>query len=144
MKDTHTGNPYWQYQEQRVRHASAGERVLLLYDGAIRFLRGARTAMEESNAAGQRYHLDRAQSILLALISSLDLQRGGELAVCLLRVYEYCYNRLCDAAATDDVAAVSEVCALLTDLRGAWADAAAQVSASMSPEPQVPQMALMA
>mgnify|MGYP001403168617 CR=1 FL=1 len=128
-------NPYLQYQEQRVQNATPGERVLMLYDGAVRFLRAARAAMEGSDAAGQAHNLDRAQSVLLGLISSLNLREGGELAVCLLRVYEYCYNRLCDAGTHDDVEAVVEVTGLLADLRGAWADAAAQVDGRMDSEP---------
>jgi flagellar protein FliS len=144
MRQMSMQNPYWQYQEQRVQHASAGERVILLYDGAIRFLHGARAAMEEENAPGQRYYLDRAQSVLLALLSSLNLQQGGELAICLLRVYEYCYNRLCDAVSRDDLSAVVEVCGLLTDLRGAWADAAAQLAAPAVAEPEAAPLALTA
>ncbi|HHX41589.1 MAG TPA: flagellar export chaperone FliS [Armatimonadetes bacterium] len=127
-------NPYLLYQEQRIQHASPGERVLMLYDGALRFLRGASLAMETGNAAGQSHNLDRAQSILLGLISSLNIQEGGELAICLLRVYEYCYNRLCDASANDDVTAITEVAALLNNLRGAWADAAAQVERGQEAE----------
>ena len=69
-------NPYLLYQEQRIQHASPGERVLMLYDGALRFLRGASLAMETGNAAGQSHNLDRAQSILLGLISSLNIQEG--------------------------------------------------------------------
>ncbi len=119
-------NPYTQYQEQRVQHATPGERVIMLYDGALRFLKGAQTAMEAGDSSGQQYNLDRGQRILLGLISSLNLSQGGELAHCLLRIYEYCYNRLCDASAKDDPSAIPEVTALLADLRSAWAEAAAQ------------------
>ncbi len=134
-------NPYAQYQEQRVQHASPGERVLMLYDGALRFLRGAQVAMEDGDPTGQQHNLERVQGVLLGLISSLNLNQGGELAHCLLRIYEYCYNRLCDASSVDDLSAVREVSALLADLRGAWADAASQVE---EPEAAVPalQMAM--
>ena len=137
-------NPYSQYQEQRVQYATPGERVLMLYDGALRFLHGAESSMESGNVAGQRSNLDRAQSVLLGLISSLNLNQGGELAGCLLRIYEYCYNRLCDATATDDLRAVAEVKGLLADLRGAWREAADQVEQVQSGEEPIAQMALTA
>lgn len=115
----------------------------MLYDGAVRFLEGAARAINDGNVAKQCSNLDRAESILLGLISSLNLAQGGDLAYCLLRIYEYCYNRLCDAASTDDVAAINEVSGLLSKLRGAWAEVSS-VHYEEQGEPQTAQMALMA
>jgi flagellar secretion chaperone FliS len=110
-----------QYQEMQVQ-TTPGRLVVMLYDGAVRFLHVGLDALRRSDLEAQGLNLGKAQSILCELIATLDL-RAGELASELLRIYEYCLRRLLIANAEDRAEYVEEVIELLTSLRDAWEQA---------------------
>ncbi|MDD2763123.1 MAG: flagellar export chaperone FliS [Opitutaceae bacterium] len=115
------------YQTQSVLTASPGQLVLLLYDGALRFLGLARAALEGSPHDPRRIetvnsNLLKAQNIIAELQGVIDHQAGGEIAANLDRLYEYYNRRLIEANLKKDVAAVVEVEQLLRELRDAWAE----------------------
>jgi len=115
------------YQTQAVLTASPGQLVLMLYDGALRFLALARAALEGDQNDWQRFevinrNLKRAQDIITELRCTLNHQSGGEIATELDRLYEYYNRRLFEANIKKNVAPVIEVEALLRDLRDGWAE----------------------
>jgi flagellar protein FliS len=108
------------YRRTQVQSATPLELVTMLYDGALRFLDSARTAIEQRNIAARRNALSRVLAIISELQSTLNLEHGGEIAASLDRLYNYANLRLLDAAARNDVAAIDEVKALLGTLRDGW------------------------
>src|ERR1051326_6875376 len=88
-----------QYEEMQVQ-TTPGKLVVMLYDGALRFLHLGLEAMRRGDLEGQGQNLGKAQSILCELTTTLD-PRGGELAGELLRIYQYCVKRLLIANAKD-------------------------------------------
>jgi flagellar protein FliS len=108
------------YRRTQVQSATPLELVTMLYDGALRFLDSARTAIEQRNIAARRNALSRVLAIISELQSTLNLEHGGEIAASLDRLYNYSNLRLLDAAARNDVAAIDEVKALLATLRDGW------------------------
>ena len=75
----------------------------------------------------QDKHVGRAQALLSELLKGLDFAQGGEVARNLDAVYRYLYDRLTHANRNDDVAALDEVRAALSDLRQAWSQMIAGV-----------------
>lgn len=123
-------NPYQQYRQTQVQTAPPEQLVLMLYDGAIRFLEQSRTLMREGKDAGE--HLGRAQDILIELMGALNMQ-AGPIAENLYRLYEYYLTRLVKAYAARDLEVVQEVIQHLRELREAWAAGAAQYRSEQSP-----------
>jgi flagellar secretion chaperone FliS len=113
-------NPYQQYQTTQVQTASTGDLILLLYDGAIRFLSRAQLAIEEGRLDGASADIVRGQDIVLELMSGLSYEQGGELAVNLRDLYLFMYNTLLKANVKKDTEQIGTVIRLLDRIRGAW------------------------
>ncbi|MFN3691173.1 MAG: flagellar export chaperone FliS, partial [Fimbriimonadales bacterium] len=90
-------NGYERYLETAVETASPARLIVMLYDGAIRFINEALAAMRQRDYETKNAQLQRAQKILAELISSLDFDKGGEIAENLFRLYTYMYNQLVEA-----------------------------------------------
>jgi flagellar protein FliS len=115
-------NPYQTYQESQLETASQGKLLLMLYDGAIRFLTQASQALEQKRYQEAHNYILRAEDIITELMASLKLD-VGELALNLYRLYEYFNWRLIQANIKRDVSMVLEVQTRLRELREAWAEA---------------------
>ncbi|MCX7993125.1 MAG: flagellar export chaperone FliS, partial [Fimbriimonadales bacterium] len=100
--------------------ASPARLIVMLYDGAIRFINEAVYAMRQRDYETQNARLQRAQKILAELISSLDFEKGGEVAENLFRLYTYMYNQLVEANLQDSHERLEHVVDLLANLREAW------------------------
>jgi flagellar secretion chaperone FliS len=113
-------NPYQQYQNTQIQTASTGDLILLLYDGAIRFLNRAVLGIEEKRLDTAHADIVRGQDIVLELMTGLDFERGGELAVNLRELYLFMYQTLLQANLKKDVEKIHTVIRLLDNVRGAW------------------------
>lgn len=111
-----------EYQEANLETASQGKLLLMLYDGGIRFLVQAQSAMEARNFTEAHKHLLKAEDVLTELMASLRLE-VGEIAQNLYRLYEYMNWRLIQANLKRDVGMVNEVIGHLRSLREAWVEA---------------------
>jgi flagellar secretion chaperone FliS len=117
-------NPYARpqaYREASVMTASPEQLVVMLYDGAGRFLRQAEGAMNGGGTwlqASQK--LSRAEAIIDELLATLDMD-AGEIAERLQAIYVFCKTRLIEARLERDPGRVDQVARLLAELRDAWA-----------------------
>jgi flagellar protein FliS len=121
-------NPYASpaaYRSSSVMTASPAQLVVMLYDGAGRFLRQAEIAAAEGawRHAGDR--LTRADAIVDELLITLDTEQGGEIAERLQGIYVFCKRLMIEARVAKDVEKIRRTAALLGDLREAWAEIAA-------------------
>lgn len=115
------------YRTAQVSTASPGQVVVSLYDGALRFVQQAAAAYGAGNAPAGRAAVVKVERIVLELMSSLDPERGGQLATALLRLYQYMIERLSAARESAGGPGLREVEELLETLRDAWAEADRQV-----------------
>jgi flagellar protein FliS len=116
-------NPYQQYQESTLETASQGKLLLMLYDGAIRFLTQASAAMEAKNWQDSHNFILKAEDVITELMACLRMEAGGEIAFNLYRLYEYMNWRLIQANIKRDQSMVLEVQSRLRELREAWVEA---------------------
>ena len=115
------------YQTQAVLTASPGLLVLMLYEGALRFLAQAHVALEADKDDWHRFevinrNIQKAQNIIAELKGTLNHDAGGEVAANLDRLYEYYIRRLHEANFKKDVNPVIEVEGLLGELRDGWSE----------------------
>lgn len=108
------------YTESAVMTAPPERLVLMLYDGAIRFLRQGVVAFRAGDATRGRDRLRRAEAIIDELNFSLDMSHG-EVPERLRSIYLFCKRHLLEATIANDPDAMEAVIALLADLRESWA-----------------------
>jgi flagellar protein FliS len=114
---------------QAYRHTEASSRspielIVMLYDGALRFLSQARDAMERQDVIAKRTALSRALEIVSELQSILNMREGGEIAVSLDSLYAWVHKRIIEANLNNDPVAIDEARRVLIPLRDAWAELA--------------------
>ncbi len=112
------------YTESSVLTAPPERLVVLLYDGAGRFLARAAAAIRDGDAGAAGEPLQRVHAILDELLATLDFD-AGEVAERLQSIYLFSKRTLTEAQLKRDADAVERVAALLADLRAAWAEIAA-------------------
>lgn len=101
------------------------QQIVLLYDGAIRRIKEARSAIEAGRVRERATAVAKAAAIVEGLQSALDHERGGEIAANLDRIYTYVGFRLHGLNLSADVATCDELAERLGDLRNSWAELAA-------------------
>jgi len=128
------------YQQVEVNTCNKLQLVVMLYDGAIRFLGEARTAIQAKNVRAKAVALDRALAIIGELQSTLQLEEGGDIAASLNSLYNYMNESLLLASANMDPKPVDHVIRLLKTLNSAWTEIAQKTepSASVAQRPTVP------
>ncbi len=116
-------NPYRSYFENQVRSASPEQVLVMLYEGAIRFLREGKKAMEEGDSAGKLAKISRVVAILTELSNTLDFEKGGEVAENLDGLYWYMIRELTRSNAKDETRPLEVSENILVELRDAWIQA---------------------
>ena len=114
------------YRQQSILTAPPGQLVVMLYDGARRFLAQAAAAMREDDRSRAYERMRRGEAIIDELLATLDLEAGGEVAERLQAIYVFCRRQLMEAAAEQDAAKIDWVAVQLGELREAWAQIAAR------------------
>lgn len=118
-------DPWKSYHQTATLTAPPGQIVLMLYDGALRFLERALAGFGCADRAELTLtvhnNLQRARDIIRELKCSLNREGGGDLAETLHRLYEYFEHRLHTSNIRKKRDGVEEVIRHLTVLRDAWA-----------------------
>lgn len=107
------------YLRTQVQTQPPEKLVLMLFDGALRFMRQGREAMAARRYDQTSHCLVRAQEILSELMTSVN-RDAGAIAWNLLSLYGFMHRRLIQANVEKDPGMVDEVYELLAGLRGAW------------------------
>ncbi len=130
------------YQQVEVSTSNEIRLVVMLYEGAIRFLTQARTSIQNKSLTGKATGVDRALAVLGELQSTLRLNDGGEIAGSLNRLYSYMTERIIEGSMKLDSRPLDEVIKLLRILHSAWAEVA-QKADFQSRQPVAPNVAKM-
>ena len=112
------------YLTQQIVTASPAKLVYMLYDKAISSLREAIVAVQTGDVGLRWRANNRAIEIISHMWSTLDLDRGGEIAENLSRLFPFMIGRLTEVDLRDDAQPAIEVIALLEPLRDAWREIA--------------------
>ncbi len=108
------------YQRTAISTQSRGRLIVMLYEGAIKFLKLAIQEIEAGNWAAKGQYLNRAQDIIAELNAVLDMEAGGEIARNLRRLYLFMNRRLAQANTRKDPQMIREVITLMEELRQSW------------------------
>ena len=107
--------------EASVDMADSHQLVNLLFEALQRAIGGAKLALQAGDIPAKCKQIGNAVSILEeGLKAPLDLEKGGEIASNLDALYTYCVQRLVQANARNDVAALDEVARLIEPVASGW------------------------
>jgi len=104
----------------QVSDASPHRLIQMLMEGGLSRLAQAKGAMLHGQQAAKGELISKAIGIIGGLRESLDLQKGGEIATNLDRLYEYMVARLVEANIGNDPALIDEVAGLLRNVKSGW------------------------
>ena len=115
------GNVYSQaYQKAAVSTIDQRKMIVMLYDGAIKFLSIAVEKLGKEDIYAAHTNMVRGKSIIAELLASLNLEEGGEIAANLRRLYAYMFGELIDANLEKNPKRIMTVIELLKELRSGW------------------------
>jgi flagellar secretion chaperone FliS len=119
-------NPYNQYKETEIKTANQGKLIVMLYDGALKFLNIALDNMDVKTYDIVNINIIKAQDIITELLLSLNMKEGGEISSNLFNLYLYFKKRLLEANIQKNPAMIKEVLNHLSSLRDSWNKISAQ------------------
>lgn len=110
------------YKNNSVNYASKEQLLLMLVDGAVRFSKVAKEALEEKDVQKSHENLVRVQDIFTELMVSLD-RNTGDWAVQLYNVYDFIKTRLFEINIEKNVKMLEELMPVIEDVRNTWYEA---------------------
>lgn len=119
-------NPWQSYRQTAARTAPPGQLVLMLFEGAIRFLEHAKQGFATEDPLEFNLTISnniiRAQDIINELNLSLNMREGGAFAANQRRLYNYMDRRLQESNQHKTLDGIEDTIRRLTVLRDAWAE----------------------
>jgi len=114
------------YQKIAAETVNPGQRILMLFNGSIRFLEKALVGFQQDDPLEFNQtinnNIQRAQDIIRELDAVLDMRAGGSFSDNMRQLYVYLDLRLQESNVRKHKAGVQEVLGLLTTLRDGWAE----------------------
>jgi flagellar protein FliS len=134
------------YQSTRAQTASREDLLIMLYEGAIRFLEQSIVAKQKGNLSEHKTLLSKGRAIIEEFQNTLDMEVGGDLAYQLFELYAFMLENLTKANVKVDVEPIRQVVEMLSILLEGWRDAINQVKngtanvAGPTAMPQIPRL----
>ena len=131
-------NPLAAYRETRVKTASQGQLIVMLYDEAIKqadtavALLGPESKPKAKDIERISASLGKVQDVITELMASLDFDAGGDIAKDLFALYVWFGKEILEANIRKEVGRIEAVRNMLAELREAWADAASKTQSGSS------------
>lgn len=119
------------YRNTEVQSRTPLELVVMLYDGALKFLAEGRAAIERKDIPARREAFGKALAIISELQSTLNIEGGGPVATSLDELYTYVTGRIIESAAQNAVGPLDEARKVLTPLRDGWHQISTQAPAAI-------------
>ncbi len=108
------------YRKASVNTLDQHKLIVMLYDGAIKQSGFAIEYIKTMEVEKSHNSLVKAKNIIAELMSSLNMDKGGEIAKNLQSLYAFMYSQLIEANMNKDPKPVKTVISLLKELRSAW------------------------
>lgn len=116
-------NVYNQYKQNSVNFASKDQLLLMLLDGAVKFVKIGRQALADKNYPKCNENLKRTQDIFYELMVTLDLAQAGDWGNNMMAIYKFIIDSLVDANIKKDLSMIDKVIPLIEDVKSTWNEA---------------------
>ena len=113
-------NGFKAYTDNSVTTQSRGRLIIMLYEGAIKFLKMAISEIEAGNQQSKGVYINKAQNIISELNAVLDMDNGGEIAANLRKLYLFMGHNLSQANIKQDPEMIRVVIRLIEQLNNSF------------------------
>lgn len=113
-------NAHAKYQSVQVTTTDRGRLLLMMYEGAIKFLKQSKSGLETNDMTKFCRFLSKGQAIIAELMNTLDFEKGGQIARDLDRLYDFMLWYLTEANLYRDPKRIQKVISLLDTIYGAY------------------------
>jgi flagellar protein FliS len=107
-------------QDFLVEGADPHNLVQILFNQLLLSMEWSREALERKDLAAKSEHLTKALTIVHVLTTSLDFERGGEVAQSLEHLYVWARRKLIEASFQNSIPAINEVHEAISEISVAW------------------------
>ncbi|MFL0197092.1 flagellar export chaperone FliS [Clostridium sp. WILCCON 0269] len=119
----YTANAYSTYKNNSVNYASKEQLLLMLLDGAVKFAKIGRQAIQEKNIPKAHENIVKTQKIFYELMMTLDLEKAENWGARLMSLYDFIVRRLIDANIKKDIKIMDEVIPFIEQVKDMWQEA---------------------
>jgi flagellar protein FliS len=116
-------NAYQKYKQTSVQSASPEKLLLMLYEGAIRFMKQALIAIDRKDIAGRGMNIGRAFDIVNELNNTLNHETGKEIAMNLEQLYMFVTEQMTKCNATGAKEPLESALKIMETLYSGWVEA---------------------
>ena len=113
-------NPHDAYQTVQITTTDRGRLLLMMYEGAIKFLKLSVVGLEEKDIPKFCRYLSKGQAIIAELMNTLDFEKGGSIARDLDRLYDFMLFYLSEANLYRDQVRITKVIELVDTIYSAY------------------------
>ncbi|MDR2941840.1 MAG: flagellar export chaperone FliS [Treponema sp.] len=116
------------YKETKIKTASQGQLIIMLYEEAIKQLNMAIEMLESKNE-NKKIHekieqinkaIMKAEEIITELMVSLDFEQGGDIAKNLFALYSWFNRELLEASISQNPERIKTVKNMFSELNDSW------------------------
>ncbi len=113
-------NPLATYQKNQVAGMGQKDLILLLYNGALKFLRQAQEELDNERTDAFADRVERVHRIIFHLYTTLDFDKGGEIAEKLGSLYSFIISQLYILNSTRSPEIIRDIGEILSGLKDGW------------------------
>ncbi len=133
-----TQSPYSAYEMTSVETASQSRLIVMLYDGAIRFMNKGAACIENEEIENAHRYLTRSADIVSELLSGLKPEQGGDIGKNLHRLYVFVFEQIVEANLRKNAAQVVRMAKVMGILREGWVLVLKNTTAGKRPHARQP------
>lgn len=108
------------YQTVQVTTTDRGRLLLMMYEGALKFLKQSKAGLEANDIPKFCRFLSKGQAIIAELMNTLDFEKGGTIARDLDRLYDFMLFYLTEANLHRDPKKIGKVIELIDTIYDAY------------------------
>lgn len=108
------------YEKNDTLGKSQVDLIIKVYDGAINSFRSASENIKSENMSEAREYLEKAKKFLTHLFTTLDMEKGGDIAIQLAELYSFIINQINVIEATKDLKMIDDNINILSNLKEGW------------------------
>jgi flagellar protein FliS len=128
MQNTTYGRTgFEQYRQSSVETADRGQLIIMIYDHCIKWCGIAREALENGQYARKAEACHKVEAGINELMIALDMQKGGEVAKNLWRLYDFYSYHIHEGNVKNIAKNFTEVQEMMSQLKESWQTALGQI-----------------
>ncbi|MCL2206737.1 MAG: flagellar export chaperone FliS [Fibromonadales bacterium] len=128
MQNATYGKPgFGQYRQASVETSDRGQLIIMIYDHCIKWCGIAKEALEAGKFARKAEACHKIESGINELMASLDMEKGGEVAKNLWRLYDFYSFHIHEGNIKNIAKNFTEVQEMMGQLKDSWQKALGQV-----------------